>query len=74
MSAPCTETIAVGFTKHERALLEGFADLRGMTASELVRELMGFAPGHIVRGGEPACSPKPEQRSQAATCLRLGSS
>lgn len=42
MTAICTETIDVRFTEHEYRLLEDFAELRGMTATELVRELIGF--------------------------------
>jgi hypothetical protein len=38
----CTETIPVQFTRYERTLLEGLADMRGVTASDLVRELMGL--------------------------------
>ncbi len=42
MSAPRTETIAVRFTEHEHNLLEGLAELRGMSAGDVVRELVGF--------------------------------
>jgi hypothetical protein len=41
-STPRTEAIAVRFTERERTLIEGLAALRGMTASDLVRELIGF--------------------------------
>jgi hypothetical protein len=42
MSAPRTETIAVRFTEHEHSLLERLAALRGLTVSDVVRELIGF--------------------------------
>jgi hypothetical protein len=32
----------VQFTCYERTLLEGLAEMRGVTASDLVRELMGL--------------------------------
>jgi hypothetical protein len=44
MSAPRTETIAVRFTEREYTLLEGLAELRSMTVSDVVRELIGFEP------------------------------
>jgi len=41
-----TQTIAVRFTEHEYSLIEGLAALRGMTTSDLVRELIGFERQH----------------------------
>lgn len=37
-----SETITIRFTEHERVLIEGLAALCGMTAGDLVRELIGF--------------------------------
>ena len=42
MPAPRTATVAVRFTEHEHSLLKGLAELRGMTVSAVVRELIGF--------------------------------
>jgi hypothetical protein len=42
MRSARTETIAIRFTEQEHVSLEGLAELRGMTASDLVRELVGF--------------------------------
>jgi len=42
MPSPCTETIIVHFTEHEHNLIEGLAELRGMSASDMMRELIGF--------------------------------
>jgi hypothetical protein len=72
MSAPSTETIAVRFTKHERALLEGFAELRGMSASDLVRELIGFAPGQVAGRAALASAPHPEKGKPSGSLLPLG--
>jgi hypothetical protein len=37
-----TKTIAVRFTEQEHGMVEGLAELCGMTVSEVVRELIGF--------------------------------
>jgi hypothetical protein len=42
MPAPHTNTIDVRFTEHEYSLIEGLAALWGMTAGDVVRELIGF--------------------------------
>jgi hypothetical protein len=42
MASPCTETIAVRMTGREYALICGLANVRGMSASDVVRELLGF--------------------------------
>jgi hypothetical protein len=42
MMATCTETITVRLTEHEHSLIEGLAALWGMTAGDVVRELIGF--------------------------------
>lgn len=73
MPSTRTKTIAVRFTDHEHCLIERLAQLRGMAASDLVRELIGFERGtdssvrHLQlvptkseRGGRPgvgACLP-----------------
>jgi hypothetical protein len=41
-TSPYAETIAIRFTEHEHSLLEGLAELRGMTSSDLLCELIGF--------------------------------
>jgi hypothetical protein len=45
MVSTCTETITVRFTEHEHSLIEGVAALRGMSASDLVGEMIGFERG-----------------------------
>jgi hypothetical protein len=73
MLAPPTKTIAVRFSEQEHSLIEGLARLRGVTTSDLVRELIGFeratdaplrhlrlVPTKSERGGGPsarACLP-----------------
>jgi hypothetical protein len=42
MAARCSENIVVRLTEHEHTLITGLAELRGMTASDVVRELIGF--------------------------------
>jgi hypothetical protein len=70
MPALATETIAVRVTEHEYSLLEGLAELRGMTVGNVVCELIGFD-----RYGEsPTRRPLelvPTRRGgrQAVTCL-----
>jgi len=42
MPSTRTEAIDVRFTEHEHSLLEGLAELRGMTIGDVVCELIGF--------------------------------
>jgi hypothetical protein len=42
MPTPRTKTIDVRFTECEHSLIEGLASLWGMTAGDVVRELIGF--------------------------------
>ena len=42
MASSCAETVEVRFTPDEHRLLEDLAAMRGVTTSDLVRELMGF--------------------------------
>jgi hypothetical protein len=42
MSLGGTHIIPVRFSSNEYALIEGIASVRGMTASDVVRELMGL--------------------------------
>lgn len=42
MAERCSETIVVRVTAHEHTFIEGLAQMRGMTASDMVRELIGF--------------------------------
>jgi hypothetical protein len=46
MDEPRNQTIVVHFSAHEHNLIDGLATLRGMSAGELVRELIGFERGH----------------------------
>lgn len=65
-----TETIAVRFTEHEHSLIEGLAVLRGMSASDMVRELIGF-DRHATSPTRRHLKLVPTRRGgrQAATCL-----
>ena len=42
MTSPDIATIAVRFTSEEHKLIEDLATMRGMSMSDVVRELMGF--------------------------------
>jgi hypothetical protein len=42
MAASCTHVVWVRFTSNERALIEGIATVRGMSTSDVIRELMGL--------------------------------
>jgi hypothetical protein len=44
MEARCSESIVVRLAEHEHDLIAGLAELRGMTVSDVVRELIGFEP------------------------------
>ncbi len=72
MCEPCTETVAVRFTEHECSLIKGLATLRGMSASDLIRELIGFERDGT--GTEPHLQLVPTKseggdRSPARACL-----
>ena len=70
MTAPRTETIAVRFTEHEHSLIEGIAELRGMTTSDLVRELVGFERRHqSPTRRHVELVPTRREGRQAVTCL-----
>jgi hypothetical protein len=42
MAPPYVEPITIRFTADERQLIEDLAEMRGITTSDVVRELMGF--------------------------------
>lgn len=42
MTSPVVQTISVRFTADEHRLLDDLAKMRGVTTSDVVRELMGF--------------------------------
>jgi Family of unknown function (DUF6290) len=42
MTSPDVATISVRFTSEEHKLIEDLSAMRGMTMSDVVRELMGF--------------------------------
>ncbi|HWF33470.1 MAG TPA: DUF6290 family protein [Solirubrobacteraceae bacterium] len=42
MAPPDVATVAVRFTSEEHKLIEDLAAMRGMSMSDVVRELMGF--------------------------------
>jgi Family of unknown function (DUF6290) len=42
MASPDAATISVRFTSDEHKLIEDLSAMRGMTMSDVVRELMGF--------------------------------
>ncbi|HTB70088.1 MAG TPA: hypothetical protein VK707_03840 [Solirubrobacteraceae bacterium] len=42
MRSSCSETLAVRLTPYERRLIEELAELRRITASDFLRELMGM--------------------------------
>ncbi len=44
-----TEVIEIHLTPRERMLLEGLAEMRGMTVSDLVRELIGLGRENEIR-------------------------
>ena len=54
MTPPDIATIPIRFTSEEHKLLEDLAQMRGMSMSDVVRELMGFERGVTVQGGLPA--------------------
>lgn len=43
MDSPDPVTIPVRFTSEEHKLIEDLAEMRGVSTSDVVRELMGFA-------------------------------
>jgi hypothetical protein len=54
----CTELIAVRFTRSEHGLIEGIAEIHGITPSDLLRELLGLeredeVPHRPSRSAEP---------------------
>lgn len=70
MTSLYTEAIVIRLTEHEHSLLEGLAELRGITTSDLVCELIGFE-----RHGMPLTRrhlqlvPTRRGGRQAAACL-----
>jgi len=61
MAPPYIETITIRFTAEERQLIEDLARMRGVTTSDVVRELMGFQ-----REGETARTARPSLRVVSA--------
>jgi hypothetical protein len=49
MRSPCTELLILRLTPQERELLEGLAEVRRMTVSDLLRELMGLEREEEIR-------------------------
>ena len=57
MTPPDIATIPIRFTSEEHKLLEDLAQMRGMSMSDVVRELMGFE-----REGAYTCHERPTLR------------
>lgn len=53
MTSTYTKVIAIRFTPHECMLIEGLADMRGMAASDLLRELIGLEREDEMRAAPP---------------------
>jgi hypothetical protein len=65
-----TETIDIRFTEHEHSLIEGLAALRGTSADDVVRELIGFERyGTSPTRRHLELVPTRREGRQAVTCL-----
>jgi hypothetical protein len=65
MASPGTETIFIRLTGREYAFIQGLAEARGASASDIVRELLGFGPEEAPDRLSPRLTSGPSSQTQS---------